>query len=307
VADERSIVANCPSCGKPTSGAGKFCEFCGFDLSTTPPSAPTAQPEVRPQPHLPSQATGTRAASSRTMIIAFVVVILVLAAGFGYYFVTASGQISSLNQTLTSQSEKISAQAAEIASDTSRISALNASVTSLNAKVVQDQAAIASLTAGFTQANQTIASLDDQITTLQTTIASDNAQIATLQAQVSMLTAITQLENSVTEAGPSSYSTSGTGSVVTFTATYAGYVSVTMTVASDYANEGINMNDTYSSSVGAPSYWSYYDYPQSGYFWAFGSVPYTMVFPVVPGTVTVYLFSSDLTAQTATLMVNYYY
>ena len=81
---------------------------------------------------------------------------------------------------------------------------------------------------------------------------------------------------------------------------------MTVTSASDYANEGIETDNTFSSSINSPSYSGIY-IPSNGYYFPFASVPDTQVFPVVKGTVTVNLLTSDTTAQSATISVTYYY
>jgi uncharacterized coiled-coil protein SlyX len=242
-------------------------------------------------------------------MVALVVVIVVLAAGSGYYYIQASGTINSLNQTVVSQSGKISAEAAQIATDNSMISNLTAKANSLTAQITADEAKIASITQGYKSANQTIVSLNAQITTLNTQLAAANSQISSLNSQVAFLQAITGLTVSKVLLSSQSISTGSTGAVtvVTFTMNYSGYVSVKATAASDGANTGPEILNTFSSSVNSPTFSGIY-IPGRGAFYPFGSsVPSTVPFPVAPGTVTVYLVTADLTAQTATLAVTVYY
>jgi len=139
-------------------------------------------------------------------------------------------------------------------------------------------------------------------------ITSLNGQITSLQAQVSMLESVTGLSDSTTELNAQTFHTGSGGnvSVVTFTAKYAGYLAMTVTSASDYSNEGGTMGITYASSVNSPDYLGII-IPFSNGFYPFGGVPDTLIFPVAPGTITVYLATSDNSSQSATLSVIYYY
>jgi cell division protein FtsL len=243
---------------------------------------------------------------SRMTAVVLVVVIVVLGAGFGYYYVQSTGTISSLSQTISLRNAKISSLNATIATDDAQIANLTGKVSSLRSTVASDEAKIAQLTTGYEQANATIASLNGQISTLNTTIASDEAQISSLQFQVTELTAILNLAQATVEVGPQSFTTTGNQQVVVFAAQYAGYVVIGMSTASDFSHEGINLDDHFASNVNSPSY-SGVDIPAFGLFYTFGAASDSIVIPVAPGTVTVYLDTSDATIQSATLTVTYYY
>ena len=252
---------------------------------------------------------------SRTVTVVLVVVIVAVGALFGYYYVQSSNKVSSLDKTISQKNALISTLNSTIASDTDQIADLMSTVNDLQARVSADEARIASLSAGYAGANATIAllnseisSLNEQISSLNSEIQSLNnqislnqAQILGLQAQVAQLQGITGLALFTQEAGPKSYSTTGTGSVVNFTADYAGYVVVTMSAASDFANEGVVVFNSFGTAVHSPFYSAY----SIGFL--FSRSPDALVFPVAPGTVRVYLITLDSTAQSATLTVTYYY
>jgi hypothetical protein len=126
-----------------------------------------------------------------------------------------------------------------------------------------------------------------------------------LQNQVADLQAISNLQSSQTIVSSQSVTVLGEANVTTFTANYAGYVLVTVSAASDYANEGIGVHLTFASNVQG-NYGGMW-IPAKGYSEELGSVPDALPLPVVPGTVTVYIGSADSTAQTATVTVVYYY
>ena len=278
-------------------------------------------------------------------IVVLAIVVVVLGAAFGVYYVQASGTITSLNQTVTSQSSQMSSQSSQISSqstqistqasqiaaqvqqittDNAKITSLNSTVgslqtqvTSLQSQVATDQTKISLLTTKDTKANQTIASLNSQITTLNSQITSLNSQISplesqisSLQAQIASLQTITGLSQSTSEVSSQSFSTGTTAQVqvASFAANYAGYVAITVTAASDYSNEGAETCNVYASSVNSPTYGQIcIPGGASGYFEPLSGIPDTGVFPVLPGTVTVYLVTADSTAQSATLSVTYYY
>ena len=240
-------------------------------------------------------------------MIVFLVVLVVLVAAFGYSYVQSSNTIASLNQTVSSQSSHIGILDAQIATDESRISTLNSTVASLNSQVTVDEARISSLTAKDAQANATIATLNSQISTLNGQIATLTTQISALQTQVASLDAIANLSQSTVVTTSQSFTTGSNGQVqiAYFPALYAGYVTITVSAASDFANEGVGAKIIFSANVNSPNYGVMY-IPYQNYFYAFGSTSDTLVIPVIPGQVTLYLETSDLTAQTATLTVTYY-
>ena len=171
---------------------------------------------------------------------------------------------------------------------------------------------ITSITAKDQQANKTISSLNSEVSTLDSQISSLNTQISTdmsqmisLQNQVADLQAISSLQSKQTVVSSKSVTDLGETNVTTFTADYAGYVLVTVSAASDYANEGTGVYLVFASSV--QGHYSAMVIPAKGYFEGFSGVPDALPLPVVPGTVTVYLDSVDSTAQTATVTVVYFY
>lgn len=236
---------------------------------------------------------------SRTMVIVILVVLVIVGAAFAYYYIQASG-------TISSQAGQIATANALIASDNTKIANLSSTISSLQSQVAADQAKIDSLTAKYTQANQTIASLNTQISTLNSQIATLQAQVTGLQAQVASLQGIIGLTQTTQELASTPFTFSGQATAITFTAAYAGYVLVSVSAASDYPNEGAQATIVFASSIHSPVY-SSITIPFSGFFYPFSKVPDTLIFPVVPGTVTVTLVTSDPTSQTATLAVVYYY
>ena len=236
----------------------------------------------------------------RGPLIALVAVIIVLGAGFGFYYLQSSSTISGLDQ-------KISSQQGQITADNAKISDLNQTIISLQSQVATDESRINSITAKDLQANQTIASLDSQVSSLNAQITTYQSQVTSLQNQVCSLQAIGSLTSTehLVSAQTFNTGTSGQVTVTTFTAQYAGYVLVSVSSASDPTNEGPEVFLSFSSGVQGD--YGSMTIPTQGYFIPFSSSVNALPVPVVPGTVTVYLDTADTTAQTATLTVVYYY
>ncbi len=143
-----------------------------------------------------------------------------------------------------------------------------------------------------------------QITGLQTQIAGYQTQIATLQAQVKSLTAIVDLSQSTVLLSQQFVGVQSIGDQVAdnFNATYSGYVAVSMSQISDISNVQVGVLIFFASSVNSGQYTSEPIGPYS-----FTSIPGLIVFPVTPGSVTVYLSNTDSTPENATLSITYYY
>jgi uncharacterized coiled-coil protein SlyX len=239
-----------------------------------------------------------------------VIAIVVLGGVLGYYYVTSQGTISSQNSTITSQSAAIQADLGTIASDTSKIASLNSTIASDNTQIASltatlnaDMAKISSLTSGYAAANSTISTLQSQISTLNAQVASLTSQVSNLQAQVSQMTSLLSLSTSAQEAVSDSVSVPANANVtvVTFTSQYAGYLLVTLSADSNVNTVGFNVLDEYSTSINRGSYSGVYLGP-----YGFPSVPNSLVLPVTPGTITVYVVNVGGTSGTATISVTYY-
>lgn len=245
---------------------------------------------------------------NRTLPVALVVALVVVIAAFGYYYVESSGEISALNQTVTSESQASVSEASQLAAISAQIQKDNGEISALNSTVAADRAQIATLSSGYAAANTTIASLNGQIGALNSQVTADNAQVASLQSQVSSLQAVASLSDSKAVVQSQSFTTNSSGfvQVASFTAANAGYVAVSVSADSDPVNDGIAINDVFGSGVNSPDFSGIF-IPFAGYFYAFGSVPTILVVPVAPGTADVYLMTADASAQTSTLTVTYYY
>jgi TolA-binding protein len=250
----------------------------------------------------------TLTANGLKMKVAAVVVIAILGVSFGsYFYYTSAYEIPSLNHTISSQAQQIASDNAKISNDTSKINNLTSTISSLQNKIAALNGQLSSDQSQITQLQSQITQLQSQISTYQSQIITLQNQITSLQTQVSSLEAIAGLNEATIETPTSSFSTGDNGlvQIAGFTADYAGYVSVTVSYASDPTNEGLQTTIEF-----APSIYSSYSgiiIPSSQTFYTFSSSSETDVIPVVPGTVLVYLETSDITPQTATLSVTYYY
>jgi peptidoglycan hydrolase CwlO-like protein len=225
------------------------------------------------------------------------IVLLIVAAGFIYYYVQASSEISKNNTTISSLQKDvttykslISSLQNDIASYGSQVSSLQNQLASANAQVSPLQNENASLKSQITNLNNELSSANSQIT-------SANSQITSLQSQNSDLQKIVSLSKSTIKANQLTINQSAgqETTVVTFTADYAGYVYVSGT--STTSNGYIHVTDSssyYPSKLGTTPF----------YIGTNGSVSV----PVLPGTIRV-IFGNDnlFSGATATITVTYYY
>jgi peptidoglycan hydrolase CwlO-like protein len=130
-------------------------------------------------------------------------------------------------------------------------------------------------------------SADSLITTLQ-------SQITTLQSQVDQFQEITDLSlySTKLDAVTIYQAANVYENIVSFTADYAGYVTVSGT--SSTFNTAIRVTDSFTG------------YPYNEYLHHFGTGT-TLKIPVLPGTITVYLSNTNPVGLTATITVTYYY
>lgn len=230
-----------------------------------------------------------RKAIASSIAIVMAVIVVVFAGLSGYLYISNSGLQSNLNIANS-----------QITSLTSKNQILNNQITSLNQNISALEQEKTTLESQLTTAVNNASSLQTQLNQV-------NSQLSSLQTQVNTLNDVVALKSSTTEVSSQSFSTgtSGNVSVITFSANYSGYVVISDQSASDYANEGPSILDLFSSSI-QNSYAGVY-IPSYGFFNSFTRVGSSIAYPITPGTITVYLDTSDTTAQTATLTVTYYY
>jgi hypothetical protein len=247
----------------------------------------------------------------------FTLGILIIVLGlFAYYYSQASGNIASGDSTISQQASQISSLDTQLASVNSQLSTSQEQLTTASAQLESSKSQVAFLQLQASQLQTRLADLNSQIGTLQDQLSVADSDISTLQSQLtaanaqsaslqSQLTSansqIATLQSiaglSLSSAQASSVSVlqpaGGTSTVVSFSASYAGYVVVSGT--SSTANGYIRVTDSYSG------------YPYNTYDHAFGTGA-TLTIPVLPGTVTVIFGNTNLTGTaTATISVVYYY
>ncbi len=241
----------------------------------------------------------------RTPLIASVVVIVILAGAFGYFYVTATGTINSLNSSITSQQGVMSAQSQSInglqstvSSQSSSISVLQANVTAYEQLKIMLRQIISQDTAKIASLNATVAADAAQITSLNQQITTANDAISTLTQTVNLqLSQVLLSSQSVTI-----YSSYSTGySFYSFSPANAGYVLLKVSGASVNWFPECDYNPNHSNPAGD-------DYA-SLLFFNPGSTDLTyVIIPVVPGTAnTFYLWSPTTSSGVATVSMTYYY
>jgi peptidoglycan hydrolase CwlO-like protein len=286
------------------------------------------------QPHVRNLQTGMDSQvkekkGSMVPLLAAVVVIVVLGAGFGYYYLQASSQISSLNTQNAGLSSQLSTALDNIGKDNNQIAALTSNVTSLQNQVSNDKsqisslqgtissdnaslatlssqnatnsALIATLRANMTSLQNSVGSLNSQVGSLNSQISSLNSQISTLQGQVNSYSGLLalssqQVEVSSTTVSPQLGQLNKIGS--TFNVQYAGYVIITISGTFTPADVVLAVGNNFSSSIQ-----THYGYNINVF--QPGSTSDSLIFQVVPGQATAYIATNE-TGISPTVSVVYY-
>jgi len=260
-------------------------------------------------------ASGKKSKIWHTPFVITAVVLLIAVVGFIYYYSQTSGtisknnntisslqsdntsyktQIASLQNQLSSANSQISSLQSQLSSGGSQVSNLQAQISSLQNQLTSANSKISSLQSQLSSGSSQVSNLQAQISSLQNQLDSATAQVTSLQNQNSSLQSIVSLSQSATKANAVTINQSAgaSTSIVTFTASYAGYIVVSGT--STTSNGYITVTDSFSN---------YPNYP--GYVFGTGA---TRTIPILPGTVTVSFANSNLlNGATATITVTYYY
>jgi hypothetical protein len=230
-------------------------------------------------------------AKGRTPMIASVVVIVLLVAALGFYYLSASGTISSLNSSISEEKGIVSAQS-------TTISNLNASISSLQGNASAYSQLVASL-------RGTIASYGAMITSDNETIGSLQSELASANALVHNLTTTVNLQASSVLVNAQSVTIYGNSTVptpfLTFNPSYAGYLLVQVSGATQpYLAEA-----DYTPTASNPSSASYQSL--TGLTATSPGVTY-YVLPVMPGSSESFALVSNSTGSgSATVTATYFY
>jgi hypothetical protein len=132
--------------------------------------------------------------SSKMPLVALLVIVIVLSAGFGYYYLQTSTQISNLNGQNITLSGKLSAANTNLNSDQNQISMLNSNISTLQTNISVNKQDIASLQTSVQSDNNTIGSLnvkalalDENISELKGNLQSEQSQVSSLNTQIGLL------------------------------------------------------------------------------------------------------------------------
>ena len=165
-------------------------------------------------------------------------------------------------------------------------------------------ASIATLEKSVAPLQAQVTSLQSQVTSLTTQVSGLKTQLASLQAQVTQLTAVTSLSDSSIKISQQFVSVPGQGDEVaaSFEANYSGYVSVAMSSISNIAVIQVGVIIVFGPAVISGQYSSEPIGPYS-----YSTIPDMLVFPVTPGSISIYISNSANTSENATLTITYYY
>jgi len=281
----------CPKCGAPNPDDALYCSRCGSPLpAAKPPEAAAAPSESKPAP-------GRRSRAWLWPVIGLVIVLLV-----------AGGVPLMLNyNSLLSQYSSLQSRYPSLQSSYNSLQgqyqALNASYTNLQSRYSSLQSQYSSLLSQYFSLQSSYNSLQGQYSSLQSRYSSLQSSYNSLQSRYSSfqsgynyLLSVANLQQTATWVSAQTVS-EGAGSYYSwsFSTPYAGYVTVTVSSSTT--------SKTYVEISGASSNGITYD---SGEI----SVGYggTVSYPVLPGTVYVYVGNSNsVNGATETVTMNYTY
>jgi flagellar basal body-associated protein FliL len=251
---------------------------------------------------------------SRTPLLASVVVVVILAAGLGYLYVSSSQTESALNSTISSQQSQIGAQSATIQSQSATISALSGSVSTLQANVTAYRSLVASLNTMLKNDQAQVATLTAKLTTANSTIATDASTIASLNSQINLarsieanythIISLAYSKTLVSNQATTIYGTTHTSSTpfVTFSPAYAGYVLISVSAYSESFILNSTAKPANLNTGGAVYEALTFLAPSTS-----TSVNY-VILAVSPGTMNSFaLLTTSSTDGTATVTATYYY
>lgn len=215
-----------------------------------------------------------RTGGSRTSLLAAVVVIVLIGATFGYYYATASSNISSLN---------------------GQVSSLNGQVTSLNGRLSTLNLNIVSLTSEAGSLSSEISSQSSEISSQSSQISSLSEQASSASSQIASLSSVAYLNVETSLVNDQNYSMpfNSTTTVASFSVNTGGYLQISGT-SSTYIVLYVCYGSTSQSQCGAGA--AGVRIVNFGY----GGMIFNV--PLMPGPVWIdaYVYS----AGTATLTVN---
>jgi uncharacterized protein YlxW (UPF0749 family) len=251
---------------------------------------------------------------SKAPFLVSVVIAILLAAAFGFYYFTSTQTMNSLNSSISSQRGVINGQSSTIDSQSSDINSLQGSVSTLQANVTAYRTFVTSLKGLITTDSAKITDLTNKDATSNATVKADTAMIATLNSQITTaqalianLTSTLDLQAArvlVNGQNVTIYGTTHSSSkpFTTFSPNYAGFVLVQVSAATEASFTNSTSKPSTSNTVNAVyESWEFLA-PSSP-----TNVSYAII-PVVPGTLDSFaLLSSTAVDGTATVTVTYVY
>ena len=227
-------------------------------------------------------------------ILAAVVVIVIIAVAFGYYYLTASSNISSLNGQVTSLNGQVSSLNGQVTSLNGQISTLNLNITgqtsarqALQAMLKQSSMTIVSLTSEANSLSSEVNSQSSQVKSLSGQVSSANSQIASLSSVAYLDVEQTLVNNQNYNLGFNASTT-----ITSFTVSTGGYLQI---------SGASNTIIVFAVCYGSTSH-SQCDTSTTYYLVEFGFGGQTFNLPLMPGPVWINAYNNA--AGTATLTVN---
>jgi type II secretory pathway pseudopilin PulG len=183
---------------------------------------------------------------SNLPLLASIAVIVILAGGLGYYYVSTSGKVNSLESSLSSEQSVAQQQSSDLSNLQGVVTSQQVSISALNGNVSNLQAMIVTLNGLISTDNQSISSYSTQNAQLNSQITAAHALISNLTETINLQVSKVLLDNQTATV----YGTNSTSvPFLNFTSSHPGFVVIKVSSATEpYLAEG-----TYTPGINNPS------------------------------------------------------
>jgi len=290
------MTKHCPKCGAPNPDDALYCSKCGSPLPAAKSPEAAAQPPAPVAPSESKPAPGRRSRAWLWLIIGLVIGLVAAGVPLTLNYNSLQGQYQALNASYWNlQSSYTSLQ--------NQYSSLQSSYNSLHSQYQDLQSAQSSLASNYLNLigryqalNASYWNLQSSYARLQSQYQALNASYNSLQSSYNFLQSVANLQQTTTWVNAQTVSEGPSSDYPwSFSIYYAGYVTVTVS-SSTTSNTWVEI---YGISSNGITYTS--NQVSVGYR---GTVSY----PVLPGTVDVYVGNSNLVnGATETVTITYTY
>jgi hypothetical protein len=227
-------------------------------------------------------------------LLASVAVIILIGAAFGYFYVSASSNISSLNGQVTSLNNEVSSLNLNITAQENARLALQASLKQASTTIVSLTSEVGSLSGVISSQSSQVNSLLGQVSSQNSQINSLSGQISSASSQIASLSSVAFLNVRTTLVNNQNYNLpfNSSTTITSFSVSTGGYLQISGT-----SNTNLIIAVCYGSTSQSQCDHSTMYF---GIYFGYGSATFNI--PLMPGPVWINAFNYN--AGTATLTVN---